>query len=87
MSETGLNARTAGSQPAVQKSTDRLTCDWDDSTDDSTTQAPEGEEFFSSPPHNREAEEAVLGSVLINPEVYEDLAEFLRQDDFYIPRE
>ncbi len=86
MSETGLNARTAGSQPAVQKSTDRLTCDWDDSTDDSTTQAPEGEDFFNSPPHNREAEEAVLGSVLINPEVYDDLAEFLSHDDFYILR-
>jgi replicative DNA helicase len=86
MSETELNARTAGSQPAVQKSTDRLTCDWDDSTDDSTTQAPDGEDFFNSPPHNREAEEAVLGSVLINPEVYDDLAEFLSHDDFYILR-
>ena len=35
MSETILNARTAGSQPAVHKSTDRLTCDEDDSTHDS----------------------------------------------------
>jgi replicative DNA helicase len=37
-------------------------------------------------PHNREAEEAVVGAVLINPEVYFDLAQFLRADDFYIVR-
>ena len=37
-------------------------------------------------PHNREAEEAVLGSVMINPEAYYDLAEFLEADDFYIHR-
>jgi len=37
-------------------------------------------------PHNREAEEAVVGSVMIDPEVYYDLAEFLQADDFYIHR-
>jgi len=37
-------------------------------------------------PHNREAEEAVLGSVLINPEAYYDVAQFLKGDDFYIHR-
>jgi replicative DNA helicase len=37
-------------------------------------------------PHNREAEEAVLGAVLINPEAYYDVASFLRADDFYIHR-
>lgn len=37
-------------------------------------------------PHNREAEEAVLGAVLINPEVYYDVAQILRPDDFYIVR-
>jgi replicative DNA helicase len=37
-------------------------------------------------PHNRQAEEAVLGAVLINPESYFDLAEFLQTDDFYIIR-
>jgi len=37
-------------------------------------------------PHNREAEEAVLGSILINPEAYYDVAEFLDADDFYIHR-
>jgi len=37
-------------------------------------------------PHSREAEEAVIGSVLINPESYYDVAEFLVEDDFYIHR-
>ena len=37
-------------------------------------------------PNSREAEEAVLGSVLINPEAYFDVASFLRADDFYIQR-
>ncbi len=37
-------------------------------------------------PHSREAEEAVLGSVMINPEAYYEVAQFLRGDDFYIHR-
>src|SRR6202142_825190 len=37
-------------------------------------------------PHNREAEEAVVGAVLINPEAYYDVAQFLQADDFYIHR-
>ncbi len=37
-------------------------------------------------PHSREAEEAVIGSVLINPEAYYDVAQFLLEDDFYIHR-
>lgn len=37
-------------------------------------------------PHNREAEEAVLGSVLVNTEVYYDLAHFLAADDFFLHR-
>jgi len=37
-------------------------------------------------PHSREAEEAVVGAVLINPEVYYDVAEFLQTGDFYIHR-
>jgi len=39
-----------------------------------------------SHPHNRDAEEAVLGAVLINPEVYYEVAQILRPDDFYIVR-
>jgi replicative DNA helicase len=37
-------------------------------------------------PHSREAEESVLGSLLINPEVYYELAGFLHSEDFYIHR-
>jgi replicative DNA helicase len=40
----------------------------------------------SQQPHSREAEEAVLGAVLINPESYFDLTNKLRADDFYIIR-
>ena len=39
-----------------------------------------------SQPHNRQAEEAVLGSVLINPESYYDVAQVLEADNFYIIR-
>ncbi len=51
-------------------------------------QPPEEVSVPSAPviPHNREAEEAVVGAVLINPEVYYDLAQFLQPDDFYIVR-
>src|SRR5512141_2958789 len=45
-----------------------------------TTQSP------TAVPHSREAEEAVVGAVLINPEVYYDIAQFLQADDFYIHR-
>ena len=37
-------------------------------------------------PHSREAEEAVIGAVLINPEAYYEVAEFLMPGDFYIHR-
>lgn len=37
-------------------------------------------------PYSREAEEAVLGSILIHPEVYYDVAQILREEDFYIHR-
>jgi len=35
-------------------------------------------------PHSREAEEAVIGSVLINPDAYYDVVEFLEAEDFYL---
>jgi replicative DNA helicase len=37
-------------------------------------------------PQSREAEEAVIGAVLINPEAYYDVAQFLKEEDFYIHR-
>ena len=48
---------------------------------------PSEESTFSTTiPHSREAEEAVIGAVMIDPEVYYDLAQFLQADDFYIHR-
>ena len=47
---------------------------------------------FSAPeeinqiPHSREAEEAVLGAVLINPEKYFDVSQLINSRDFYIHR-
>ena len=38
------------------------------------------------PPHSVEAEEAVLGSILINPDALHEVASFLRADDFYLVR-
>jgi replicative DNA helicase len=38
------------------------------------------------PPHSRNAEEAVLASVLINPESYYDLVQVIQTDDFFIRR-
>jgi replicative DNA helicase len=57
-------------------------------------EAPYGDDQTTAPaapmptavPHSREAEEAVVGAVLINPEVYYDVAQFLQADDFYIHR-
>lgn len=48
--------------------------------------APESTSAAPGVPHSREAEEAVIGAVLINPEVYYDLAQFLNPDDFYLHR-
>jgi replicative DNA helicase len=50
---------------------------------------PDLEQASSAPqivPHSREAEEAVIGSVLINPEAYYDVAQFLTGEDFHIHR-
>ncbi len=37
-------------------------------------------------PHNREAEEALIGAILINPDTYYEIARFLQADDFYVHR-
>lgn len=49
-------------------------------TSDNTNTAPQ------IVPHSREAEEAVIGAVLINPEAYYEVAQFLKADDFYFHR-
>jgi replicative DNA helicase len=59
--------------------------DLDPSPSSQTRPAAEGRQEQVLP-HNREAEEAVLGSVLLNPEVYYDVAHFLSADDFYLHR-
>lgn len=49
----------------------------------------QAQEFDNRPqvvPHSRESEEAVLGAILINPEAYFDVAQFLQPEDFYIHR-
>jgi replicative DNA helicase len=46
----------------------------------------EESQTIQSQPHNRQAEEAVLGSVLINPESFYDVAQVLEADYFYIIR-
>ena len=38
------------------------------------------------PPHNLEAEAAVLGSILINPESMNKIVEILEPDYFYSPQ-
>jgi len=37
-------------------------------------------------PYDQQAEEAVLGSILLNPEVYYDVAQFLSSEDFFLHR-
>lgn len=41
---------------------------------------------FQGQPHNREAEEAVLGAVLINAEAFYEVSQQIQADDFYIVR-
>jgi len=42
------------------------------------------ENDFISPQYSKEAEQAVLGAVLVNPEVYHDVAQFLSTEDFFL---
>ena len=37
-------------------------------------------------PHSQEAEESLLGAVMINPDTYFEVAQFLKPDDFYFHR-
>lgn len=53
--------------------------------DNGVFQEPEAQNFQAQP-HDRQAEEAVLGSVLINPDSYYDVAQILQADFFYIIR-
>jgi len=44
------------------------------------------EQSIQAQPHNKQAEEAVLGAVLINPESFFDVAQILEADNFYVIR-
>jgi replicative DNA helicase len=50
------------------------------------TEPAGGERPAQNLPFAREAEEAVLGAILVNPEVYYDVAHFLSAEDFYLHR-
>ena len=39
--------------------------------------------FDRAPPHNRDAEMGVLGSIMLVPEVCDEIATIVRADDFY----
>jgi replicative DNA helicase len=52
------------------------------STDSLDARLPAG---FRTQPHNVEAEQALLGAILINNEAYHRVAEFLRPEHFYEP--
>jgi replicative DNA helicase len=41
---------------------------------------------YATPPYTQEGEEAVLGAVLLNPDVYLNVAAFLRPEDFFLQR-
>ncbi|MBQ6343602.1 MAG: replicative DNA helicase [Anaerolineaceae bacterium] len=47
---------------------------------------PSVPEEINQVPHSREAEEAVLGAILINPEKYFDVSQIINSRDFYIHR-
>ncbi len=55
-------------------------------TDLATPPVEESSSPIQGVPQSREAEEAVLGAILINPETYYDVAQFLKPEDFYIHR-
>ncbi|HYG85179.1 MAG TPA: replicative DNA helicase [Azospirillum sp.] len=40
---------------------------------------------YRTPPHNEEAEQALLGAILVNNKAYERVSEFLRPQHFYDP--
>lgn len=47
--------------------------------------AAEDDTLLRTPPHNIEAEQALLGAILENNQVLEDVSDFLRANHFYVP--
>ncbi|NIS82663.1 MAG: replicative DNA helicase [Anaerolineales bacterium] len=52
----------------------------------SQSSAPDDGRHGQEMPYDRLAEEAVLGAILVNPEVYYDVAHFLTGEDFFLHR-
>ncbi|WP_240002293.1 replicative DNA helicase [Oleisolibacter albus] len=44
-----------------------------------------GQPAYRTPPHNEEAEQAVLGAILVNNRAFEKVGEFLRPEHFFDP--
>jgi replicative DNA helicase len=51
-----------------------------------TTNASQDDRRSQGVPYVRDAEEAVLGAVLVNPEAFYDVAQFLSSEDFFLHR-
>ena len=50
-----------------------------------TNEAPFGDDAAHAPPHNIEAEQALLGALLYDNDVYQRVGDFLKPDHFYDP--
>ncbi|HYC02518.1 MAG TPA: replicative DNA helicase [Azospirillaceae bacterium] len=53
--------------------------------DKSAARDQQGGLAYRVPPHNEEAEQALLGAILVNNKAYEKVAEFLRPESFFDP--
>jgi replicative DNA helicase len=40
---------------------------------------------YRSPPHSREAEESIIGAVLLSVDAVNDVMDHIRPEDFYVP--
>ena len=40
---------------------------------------------YRSPPHSREAEESVIGAVLLSEEAVNEVMDVIHPEDFYVP--
>ena len=47
-----------------------------------TAQAGAGDPSFRVPPHNIEAEQALLGAILVNNDAFDRVSDFLKPEDF-----
>ena len=43
-------------------------------------------EQLKTPPHSREAEQSLLGGLLLDANAWDDVASVVTRDDFYLPQ-